>query len=180
VRFQRIGGVWTVTKTYLLEDQRSHSLVGPQDDFLELCELPLGNEPLSYLVMANGYVERTFLQQLEGALPITIRLDVLSKFSVLLARDENTFDLQAVTNVASPTGLYFNQVVSRHFTLMVVATVPAKGGGGGSITGEPFVIPPPRAILSAQLRTTVQALASLQDVRIVAFPADEIDVKTLT
>jgi hypothetical protein len=42
------------------------------------------------------------------------------------------------------------------------------------------VIPPPRAILSAQLRTTVQALASLQDVRIVAFPADEIDVKTLT
>jgi hypothetical protein len=39
---------------------------------------------------------------------------------------------------------------------MVAATVLFKGGGG-SVTGEPFVFPTPRAILSAQLRTRVQA-----------------------
>jgi hypothetical protein len=171
-----------VTKTYLLEDQRSHDLRGPQDNFVELCELPFGNEGgLSYLVIANGYVERAFLKQFEADLPITIRLDVLSKFSQLLGRDENTFVLKAVTSFASTTtGQYFNEVVSRHFSLMVAATTLFKGGGGGSITGEPFVIPPPRAILSAQLETTDEALANLRDVRIAAFPADEIDLKTIS
>jgi len=173
----------TVTKTYVLEDQRFHHLQGPQDDFVELCELPLGNEGgLSYLVIANGYVERIFLSSVEDSgtdLHVTIRLDVLSKFSALLGRDENTFDLKTIVNDVSPTGAYFNQVFSRHFSLMVAATTLFKGGGGGSITGEPFVIPPPRAILSAQVRTTLQTLARIQDVRIVAFPADEIDVKTV-
>jgi hypothetical protein len=70
-----------VAKTYLLEDVWHYSIESL--DFVELCELPLGDEPLSYLVTANCSVERIRCWD-QGSMEIAIRLDVLDRFSVRL------------------------------------------------------------------------------------------------
>jgi hypothetical protein len=176
----RSEGASMVTKTYLLEDKRFHT-VGSQD-FVEICELPLGNEALSYMVMAKGDIERLSADTDTGTRSFTIRLDVLSKFSVLLGRDEEEFTFDEVAGAGirfnPPFVQFSHSVISGHISLMVAADVPGKGGVSVSATGEPVGPPPPRAILSARGGPDTPG-ASLTNVRNVALPADEIVVQTI-
>jgi hypothetical protein len=167
-----------VTKTYLLEDKRFHT-VGSHD-FAEICELSLGNEPASYLVMAMGNVVR--LDSDTGSRDFIFRLDVLSKLPALLGRDEDEFTLDEVSDAGITTNPPFVQfshrVISRQISLMVAADVPGGGGVSLTATGELIGPPPPRAILSARGGADTPG-AFLTNVRIVAFSADEIVVKTI-
>jgi hypothetical protein len=184
-----------VAKTYLLEDVWHH----PIDSlaFVELCELPLGDEPLSYLVTANCSVERDRSWD-QGSMEIAIRLDVLDGFSVLLGRDEARFEFDGVEGegslVEDDSGRHWVQfqhgIIHRHVSLTVAATFTVERGAeaGGFEMAQPregfgeagglrhFWYP--RAILSASGKIRGGRGADLRDIRIVAFPADEIVVKT--
>jgi hypothetical protein len=151
-----------VGKVYFLADKRVHEV--SSQDFQAICELHLGEEPGSYLVIAEGDLRSA--EGSSGSMDFGIRLEVLSKSSMLIGTDEVRFNLDGVDStlvITSPAGTLFRHgILSRHISLMAAAKVPAEGGGG----------PPPRAILSARGRRPPGGL--LENVRIAAFPADEI------
>jgi hypothetical protein len=115
----------------------------------------------------------------------------LNRFSALLGRDEVRFEFDGVEGegsfVEDASGRQWVQfqhgVIYRHVSLTVAATVTDEffgGGDGGLILPPALLAPPsvPRAILSASGKIRGGKGADLRDIRIVAFPADEIVVKT--
>jgi hypothetical protein len=180
------------TRLYFLEDQRSHTV--QSQDLQEICDLPLGSEPAPYLVIATANIQRVSSDQ-PGGMECEIRLDILSKFSVLLGSDHDGFLLNATTGIAQslPNTVDFSRfdhaTISKHISLMVTSTVPAEGDGGRDTrlphslreppSVGPLLTPPPRAVLSARGGTPGQSGALLRNVRIVAFPADEVVAKYL-
>lgn len=168
-----------VSKAYLLQDQRQHSVESA--DFVDQGVLALGVGQ-SYLVIATGDIQRSAAGGLD-LMQCAVRLSVFDRLGSMLAREEQEYTLDNVRGTATIiqppiTSAFRHGVISRHFSLMVAAEVPFQGGGGGTDPdGVPITFPPPRAILSA--RGANDKLAFLTNVRIAAFPADEVDVTTI-
>jgi hypothetical protein len=105
--------------TRFLEDKRLHTVKSP--DFEEICQLPLSHEPVSYIVIAKGELQRLFLDVDDPPLEFAIKLEVLSMFSARLGMEEERFKLDSVTGhggVTSGTLVQFNHgVISRHVSL---------------------------------------------------------------
>ena len=99
---------------------------------------------------------------------IRLRLDVLTTDSGLVGFDETVFFSERPMGIGSggvlvPTG----NPDGNTFALLVAATLPFKGGAGSGPPPQPH-----RAVLLA--RTETDGVGQLTNVKIAAYPFDEI------
>src|SRR3954451_3679321 len=104
------------TKLFIHVEPENHFL-GPTDDFVELCRLPLeGGRP--YLAQARG------LLSLEGGVMVRLKLDLCGTFGEVIDSQDSD---------------YINN--HQQFVMTAAATLPAEGGRGGSApTGAPGIL----------------------------------------